>query len=128
MPRKKPTTLVGGTMTIGDNVRPIEANTAGMWEGAPVGVAAVLAPFADLAYPILPEPVITDEERDRMIKALDHLRDGAEEAVEVQLPNACSDVAALALALRVTAGRMGLPFGFYARPTPVPALIARRLR
>lgn len=94
----------------------------------PVGVAAVLAPFADLAYPLLPEPVITDEERDAMIAALGPLARGDEDAVVVPLPDACADVGALALALRVTAGRMGLPFGFYARPTPVPALIARRLR
>lgn len=100
--------------------------------GAPIGVAAILAPLADLTHPILPEPIITDPEREAMISALTALRDPESDPVEVPLPASCPDLAsvqAFAAVLRVTANRMGLAVQFYPRAPRVGvslALMARR--
>ena len=105
---------------------------AGREARMPIGIAAILAPFADLTHPILLEPVITDPEREAMISALTALRDPESDPVEVPLPASCPDLAsvqAFAAVLRVTANRMGLAVQFYPRAPRVGvplALMARR--
>jgi hypothetical protein len=127
MPKKKPEPSTLVEMSPSDTFA-----IAGREARMPIGIAAILAPLADLTHPILPEPVITDPEREAMTAALTALRDPESDPVEVPLPASCPDLAgvqALAAALRVTAGRMGLAVQFYPRAPRVGvtlALMARR--
>lgn len=127
MPKKKtpePSTLV--EMSPSDPLA-----LAGREARMPIGIAAIVAPLADLQHPILPEPVITDPEREAMVAALTALRDPESDPVEVPLPASCPDLAsvqALAAALRVTANRMGLAVQFYPRAPRVGVMLALMAR
>ena len=82
-------------------------------EPLPIGYAALLIPFADLAFPILPEPALSDEQTAAIRTALEAMRDEDAEPIAVVLDGA--DLAQTSTALRRTAERMGLGVTFYVR-------------
>ena len=131
--------LVGSTVRIGEEERPVVVNTEGEWsfsvakdflhvigpDGKPYEVplldqvvkppayTVLLSPFTGLAFPPLPEPDLSDEARAAITAALEQMRDKDADPIAVVLEGV--DLAQTSTALRRTAERMGLGVTFYVR-------------
>ena len=94
--------------------------------GSPSVYPALLTPFADLAFPILPEPDLSDEARAAISAALEQMRTEDADPIAVVLEGV--DLVAASTALRRCAERMGLGVTFYYRAAKaaVPAHVGAK--